>query len=118
MIYRILVLLLLVAAPAFAQDEPPAAGGPSEWLGYVAVFITTILIPIAVKFLKPLWQRLPAIVKTLVPMVVAPLLVTGGAYLSHLLGAPVDLTPLEQIWLGVSAGATASLAYKKGAASA
>lgn len=116
MLKRIALTLpaLLVPALVFAQDEPPPGGGPSGWLGYVALAISTVLIPLVVNVVRPLWAGLPAIVKTLVPTVVGPLLVTGGAYLSQLLGAPVDLTALEQIWMGVSAGAAASFAFKKG----
>jgi hypothetical protein len=41
----------------------------------------------------------------------------GAAYLSGVLGAPVDLSPLAEIFLGAVVGGGASMTFKFGAAS-
>lgn len=110
-------LAFLLASSAFAQEEPPPVEEPVNWLAYAAVAVNAVLVPLAVQVLKPLWAKAPAFVKTVVPLVAGSLLTMAGLYLSEVLGAPVDLSPLVELFLGATVGLGATMTFKMGAAS-
>lgn len=105
----------LLPVLAFAQEEPGPDPEPGpHWLFYAAVAINSLLIPIAVDLLRPLWKTAPAIVKTIVPVLAGVLLPLAQTFVDGVFPMPIDLNLLDQIWTGALMGAAASTGYKFG----
>ncbi len=82
----------------------------------IGTLIVGVGIPLAVNILKQVWSVGPGWLKTLAPIVVAPLLGMAGAWLSVWVGIPVDFGPIVDIILGGTAlGAASTMAFKLGA---
>lgn len=112
----LLVAIIALAAPLNAQGEPPLPD-PVNWLKYVAIAITAVLVPLLVEALKLAWPMVPQIVKVVAPLVAGSLLATAGSYLTTLLGAPVDFSLLEQFLTGGGVGLAATVGFTVGKAS-
>ena len=86
----------------------------NPYMEFVAILINVILVPLAVRALKPLWQGVPSAIKNLVPLFIGSVLMAGSGYLSSLIGFPVDLSGLEEVFLGATLGLGASVGFKIG----
>lgn len=87
---------------------------PINWLKFVALAITGVLVPIAVELLKQYWSSMPAIVKTIAALVAGSLIMALQVFLSEKLGWPVDLSLLEQFFAGATMGLAASRGFATG----
>ena len=109
--------LMLAAAMFFATgvvlaQTPVEEPAPVQWLKYVALAINSVLVPMAVDWLRTVWSKLPSFVHTFVPLVAGSVITMAVSYLSQLLGYPVDLSLLEQFLTGGFVGLGASMGYK------
>lgn len=115
--FALVAAMVLATGVVFAQDAPPDPAPAVNWLMYAAVAINAVLVPLLVQVVKPLYANAPSFVKTLVPLVAGSFLTMGSAFLSNRLGAPVDLSPLAEIFAGALVGLGSTMTFKLGAAS-
>lgn len=81
----------------------------------IATLIVGIGIPLAVQILKQVWTGAPSFLKTIAPIIIAPALLYAGAWLTMLLGIPIDFGPIINVITGgVAVGLASSLAFKFG----
>lgn len=85
-----------------------------NWPGYAALAISGVLVPLAVELLKRYWRKAPAILKRAASLFAGAALALVAGQLSELLGAPVDLSLIEQVLTGGSAGAAATMGFWQG----
>ena len=82
-----------------------------NWLQYVALAISGVLVPLVVEVLKKYWPSVPNAVKVVTSLMAGSLLASASIYLSTLLGAPVDFSLLEQFLTGGSLGLAATMGF-------
>jgi len=65
-----------------------------DWLALLPFFINAVLVPVAVQIIKGFMPQISPGVKQILALVAGPVLVPVAAWLSSLLGAPIDLTAI------------------------
>ncbi|MHA2337482.1 MAG: hypothetical protein ACXACX_09270 [Candidatus Hodarchaeales archaeon] len=85
-----------------------------NWLSYVAMAITGVLVPLAVELLKKYWPKAPTWLKSVGSLIFGGLILTLGTFLSNWLGVPIDLSEIASIFTGGVLGLTATAAYSFG----
>jgi len=88
------LFLLLIPVLVFAQsaDVAEAINLQVDWKALLPFIINAILVPIAVQLIKSFLPGLPPQVKQVLALVAGPILTPLAAFLSSLLGAPIDLS--------------------------
>ncbi len=114
----LLCFFAFLATPTIvlAQVVEEVVGFVFRWEEIVAMLIMGVGIPLAVQILLSWWPTAPSLLKTLSPLVVAPLLLTAGVWLTGWLGVPIDFGPIIDIIMGgVALGVASTTAFKLGA---
>ncbi len=92
------LFFFLVMPVALAQDGAPQG---FDWGGVIAIGINAVLVVVVTEFLKLAVPRLSPAVKRILALVSGPSLMALAAYLSGVLGHPVDFTPWITVLTGV-----------------
>lgn len=96
----LVALLFFLVMPAIALAVGEVPQGP-DWGGVIAIGINAVLVVVVTEFLKLLVPRLSPAVKRVLALVSGPSLMALAAYLSGVLGHPIDLTPWIMVLTGV-----------------
>lgn len=109
------LLLLFVALPTLAFAQDGGGGIDIDLMQIVATLIIGVGIPLAVNILKQVWPGAPGLLKTIAPLILAPLLLMAGAWLTAWLGVTINFGPIiDVITGGVALGLASSMAFKLG----
>lgn len=105
-------LVLMIAMSGFvlaatADEEAALIITQLDWRYVVALLINSVLVVLAVQFLKPRLPGLPDSVKQIIALIAGPLLIMGQTALSGLLGYPIDFGLLIELFAGLSVGLAA-----------
>ena len=106
-----LVVVVAFAPMVLAQGETGSLEDVN-WMGYAALVLNAVLVPLLADVLKPIWAKAPSVLKTIMPVVIGGAAGYAEAWLLTKLGFAVPLDLIVAVFTG--GGAAASLAFKQG----
>lgn len=126
--YFFLVCCLMILPLLAIGQEVPVVDGVTEvvaplvaaatqidWMNLLPLIITAVLIPIGVQLIKSfLMPNLSPGTKQIIALIAGPLLMPLGIWLTGLLGAPIDFTPIIIALGGAVAGLMSMGVYDVG----
>lgn len=109
------VVLTVIAVPVvFAQGGEPVEP-VVDWLTYAMVALNSLMIPLGADLIKGYVRPIiPSWLMSFLPVVLGSLIALAEVKLAELVGFAVDLSLIEQAFLGGGGGLASTVAFKFG----